>query len=90
MSFLTAAAAVAAACALALATPSPLLGQDLFAALGGIRTPGIQVTTDDRGLILRAREQGIITRPVVEVTEGGWPTTRAATPTPSTYRTSPS
>ena len=54
-----------------LLTAASLGAQDLFTALGGVRTPGIQVTTADRGVVLRARDQGIIERPIVETVPGG-------------------
>ena len=52
-------------------TVTALSAQDLFTALGGVRTPGIQVTTADRGVILRVRDRGIIERPIVETVPGG-------------------
>ena len=52
---------------LSMLTVVSLGAQDLFTALGGVRTPGIEITTADRGVILRARDQGIIERPVVEI-----------------------
>lgn len=46
-------------------TATSLDAQNLFTTFGGIPTPHIAVTTDDRGIVLRARQQGIVPRPVV-------------------------